>query len=416
MKTKALILPNVSKGILMAGITVAAFASYTMFAQADTAPTIATLTYNSSNVQASTANIGTNVYATAGIGSSSTTTLPTGTVTFNRYSGIACTGVAATQVVALTNGSATSSQTAMTSGGISYIVRYNGDAFNAASDGACKPIAATAAAVTLTGTLSTTTAVLAGTSVSETSTLANATAGAGGSVAYNVYSNNSCTALWQSAGSKAVVNAVVPNSDAVAFNFAGTYYWQGVYSGDSNNTAATTSCAALTVIATSTPPVIVVGSSTISGTVFNDANKNDKLDAGEVGIAGFTIKLYKGAGWWGPKGNNNPIATVVSDTNGNYSFANLANGIYSVEEIKKAGWKQTSSDFKKLEIKNGVGLSGNNFANVTQASTTANGGHGRDDNDDNDDNHGNKGGKKSEYKKWLKAHSWQWWKSTNQQD
>lgn len=125
----------------------------------------------------------------------------------------------------------------------------------------------------------------------------------------------------------------------------------------------------------------------ISGTVYNDLDGDEKLDGGEPGIQGFVIKLHTRVNW-SERNKKGLFATTTTDANGNYSFGNLANGTYNVEEIRKAGWKQTSGDFKKLKIKNGVSLSGNNFANVAIASSTNQGGH---DDDDNDDDHDNKG-------------------------
>ena len=56
---------------------------------------------------------------------------------------------------------------------------------------------------------------------------------AGGTVTYTVYTDNIVHArVRASAGTKTVTNGVVPDSDALTFNTAGTFYWQAVYSGD----------------------------------------------------------------------------------------------------------------------------------------------------------------------------------------
>jgi hypothetical protein len=75
--------------------------------------------------------------------------------------------------------------------------------------------------------------VATGTPVHDSATLTGATADAGGTVTYTVYTNNTCTAGAQSAGTKTVTNGIVPDSNPITFNTAGTYYWQAVYSGDS---------------------------------------------------------------------------------------------------------------------------------------------------------------------------------------
>jgi hypothetical protein len=60
--------------------------------------------------------------------------------------------------------------------------------------------------------------------------------------------------------------------------------------------------------------------------VFRDTNGNGIQDAGEVGVAGVTVKLYDSA--------NNVIATTATDANGMYMFGNLTAGNYTVEFVK----------------------------------------------------------------------------------
>ena len=57
-----------------------------------------------------------------------------------------------------------------------------------------------------------------------------------------------------------VSSGIVPNSNAVAFPTAGTYYWQAIYSGDANNSAATSSC--MSEILTVNPIVVPPGMAT----------------------------------------------------------------------------------------------------------------------------------------------------------
>jgi hypothetical protein len=76
----------------------------------------------------------------------------------------------------------------------------------------------------ITTTLSATAPVSIGTAVHDSATITGATSTAGGTVTYNVYTNNTCTTLYASAGTKTVTNGVVPDSDAVTFNTAGTFY------------------------------------------------------------------------------------------------------------------------------------------------------------------------------------------------
>jgi TadE-like protein len=81
-----------------------------------------------------------------------------------------------------------------------------------------------------------------GLSVHDSATLSGATSTAGGTVTYTVYTNSTCSAGAQAAGTVTVAGGVVPQSTSIPFNTAGTYYWQAVYSGDSNNNGATSPC------------------------------------------------------------------------------------------------------------------------------------------------------------------------------
>ncbi|HVX63909.1 MAG TPA: DUF4214 domain-containing protein, partial [Pirellulales bacterium] len=67
----------------------------------------------------------------------------------------------------------------------------------------------------------------------------------------------------------------------------------------------------------------------IDGTVFTDTNGNDKLDAGEAGVAGRTVFIDNDG--TGVPDANNP--STVTDANGNYTFSGLAAGTYHVREV-----------------------------------------------------------------------------------
>ena len=65
---------------------------------------------------------------------------------------------------------------------------------------------------------------------------------------YTVYSDNQCSLGARGAGTKTVTAGIVPNSNPITFNTAGTWYWQAVYSGDAMNTAATSTCRSETLL------------------------------------------------------------------------------------------------------------------------------------------------------------------------
>ena len=79
--------------------------------------------------------------------------------------------------------------------------------------------------------------------------------------------------------------------------------------------------AALTLLAA--PAAHAAGSSTISGSVFQDTNRNGVQDAGEPAMGGKMIYLLDGSG-------ANQIAYTTSDSAGRYAFLNLADGDYRV--------------------------------------------------------------------------------------
>ena len=86
--------------------------------------------------------------------------------------------------------------------------------------------------------------------------LTGATATAGGTVTYTVYTNDTCTVLGATAGIVTVTGGVVPDSDPVTFTTAGTFFWQAVYSGDANNLAATSVCTTETLVVSPNAPSI----------------------------------------------------------------------------------------------------------------------------------------------------------------
>src|SRR4051812_48030838 len=69
---------------------------------------------------------------------------------------------------------------------------------------------------------------------------------------------------------------------------------------------------------------------TISGSIFQDSNRNGVQDAGETPRSGDQLYLFDGAG-------QTYFGTTTSDANGRYSFTGLASGSYRVE-YADASW------------------------------------------------------------------------------
>ena len=80
--------------------------------------------------------------------------------------------------------------------------------------------------------------------------------------------------------------------------------------------------------------VVDTETATISGTVYSDLNDNGTQDTGENGIAGVSLTLT-GTDSLGAA----VTLTTTTDANGDYSFANLARGVYTVTETQPAGFR-----------------------------------------------------------------------------
>jgi len=95
-----------------------------------------------------------------------------------------------------------------------------------------------------------------GSTVHDSVTLSGASANAGGTVTYTVYTDGACSLNAQAAGTVTVTNGVVPDSNPITFNQAGDFFWQAVYSGDANNNSATSACTSEHLVVTPKHPAM----------------------------------------------------------------------------------------------------------------------------------------------------------------
>lgn len=107
---------------------------------------------------------------------------------------------------------------------------------------------------------------------------------------------------------------------------------------------------------------------TITGMKYNDINGNGHKNAGDVGLAGWTIQLKKG---------NTIVATTITDANGNYTFTNLGPGLYKLSEVMQPTWRQTDSP-SWVYVHSGTNSTHDDFGNTQKPKPTR--GH-------DDDNH-----------------------------
>ena len=115
-----------------------------------------------------------------------------------------------------------------------------------------------------------------------------------------------------------------------------------------------------------TPPVLPDG--TVAGYKWNDLNGNGMWDAGEPGLAGWTIEIYNRTG----SQIETLRATTVTDANGYYSFTGLvytpaSQGMYAVREIVQPGWIKTrpATEYHFIGLNNDNRyVGGINFGNI----------------------------------------------------
>jgi uncharacterized protein (DUF2141 family) len=99
----------------------------------------------------------------------------------------------------------------------------------------------------------------------------------------------------------------------------------------------------------------------IGGTKFRDTNGNGVRNAGEPGLKGWTIFLDANRNGRLDAGETR----TTTDANGNYTFANLAPGTYSVREVRRLGWVQMTNNPADIVITtSGQGATVSPFGNA----------------------------------------------------
>ena len=101
---------------------------------------------------------------------------------------------------------------------------------------------------------------------------------------------------------------------------------------------------------------------TVTGEVFDDAHDDGTLDAGDAGLAGWTVQLLNSV--------NKVVSTTTTDSNGNYSFNDVGPGIYGIAAVAQPGYVQTAPSSGPITISatSGATLSGQDFGEFKSVS------------------------------------------------
>jgi hypothetical protein len=108
--------------------------------------------------------------------------------------------------------------------------------------------------------------------------------------------------------------------------------------------------------------------SSISGTVYRDADDDGKKDSSEFGMSG--VKVYY------DKNNNGKFDSGekyrMSDTKGNYLFESLTAGTYRIREVLPSGYRRTqpSSGVYTCVLKSGINGTDKNFGNANNVTVS----------------------------------------------
>src|SRR3989475_1421 len=220
-----------------------------------------------------------------------------GTVVYSWFTGDTCSGAASiVSTVGVVNGVIPSStaRTFNSAGPYSWNAVYSGDANNSGSPSGCEPLTVSpTSGVTLSTTLSSSIITVGG-SVTHSSTLTGGTPGAGGTVIYNSFQTAGCTGTSVIVSTVTVANGGVPGSASKAFNSAGAFSWNAVYSGDANNGGATSACELLTVnqAAPSVTTTVSGNNIPVGTSVHDSATLSNGFNAG----GSMTYTLFSDAG------------------------------------------------------------------------------------------------------------------------
>lgn len=108
---------------------------------------------------------------------------------------------------------------------------------------------------------------------------------------------------------------------------------------------------------------LIVDPVIVSGTKFNDENNNGARDAGELGLANWTIRLIRDQNNNGVLDDTDPVITTgTTGSDGAYQLTVTESGTYFVREVNQPGWVQTTPNPLPITT-SGVDVDGVDFGN-----------------------------------------------------
>jgi hypothetical protein len=220
----------------------------------------------------------------------------------------------ASSTVSVVNGVpfASATFTATTPGSYYWEANYSGDGNDGDSSSGCTEVetvlpypTATTTALTGGGHSGTAISVTEPAGVTDQATLSGpGVPTAGGTVTYSVYSNPACTNLVPgSESTENVVDGVAGASASVSLTVGGNYYWQAVYSGDTDNAGSASTCGPTGEVETVYVPTQLVATPAVASVVEVGTpgvitaylfNLTATLTAEGHGVAGQTIVFKSG--------------------------------------------------------------------------------------------------------------------------
>ncbi|HTK15019.1 MAG TPA: hypothetical protein VL769_01400, partial [Acidimicrobiia bacterium] len=246
---------------------------------------------------ASGATIGNAISDTATI--SGATASAGGTITFRLYSDSACANEITTGLTPVTvNGNGdygSGDYTPAAVGTYYWIANYSGDANNTPATGACGDAGESSVVTQVQPQIGTTAtaSTTIGSPISDTATLSGATADAGGTITFHLYSNATCTAEINTGLTAKTVNG---NGNYGSGNYTpttvGTYYWIADYSGDTSNQAANGACGDTGESSVVTQAQPQIGTTATASTTIGSPISDTATLGGATADAGGTITFH----------------------------------------------------------------------------------------------------------------------------